>query len=146
MDAVPAGVDPLLVEAYLAAEYVVHADPPLVLSVGRPCAGLDPLLAAAGVDCAAFVTAWNPRSRLTDESANRAAQARLEAELEAAGHPLVTGFGRDPRCRWPGEPSVLVPGLGREAALALGRRHDQHAVLWMRRGGAVELVWVGVVA
>lgn len=141
MDDAPADVDPELVAAFRATEYVVHAARPFVLSVDCASAELDALLAAAGRDCAAFVTAWNPRSQPTDEDGNRAAQARLEAELAAAGHPTVAGIGRDPLGQWPGEPSVLVPGLGRDAARLLGRRYGQHAVLWVRRGGPVELLW-----
>lgn len=146
MAGAPADVDPGLVAAYLATDYVVHAEPPFVLRVGQPCAALDALLAAAATDCAAYVTAWNPRSAPTGEAANRAAQARLEAELRRAGFAPVAGTGQDPAGRWPGEPSLLVPGLGRDAALALGRHYDQHAVLWMRRGGPVELAWVGAEA
>jgi hypothetical protein len=37
---------------------------------------------------------------------------------------------------------VLVPGLSRDAAIAIGRMYRQHAVLWVRRGAAVELVLI----
>lgn len=143
MDPAPASVDPELVEAFRATEYLVQAETPFVLRVDQSSAALDALLDAVGRDCAAFVTAWNPFSVVTDEATNRAAQARLEAELRAAGHAPVPGCGRDPLGHWPGEPSLLVPGLGRDAALDLGHRYGQHAVLWVRRGAPVELAWTG---
>jgi hypothetical protein len=142
-DADPAGApDDQLIAAYRATRYGVAADPPFELHVGRWSAELDALLLKQGTDCAAYITAWNPFSVPAPEAGNRAAQARLERQLRDEGYAPLTGVGRDPRGRWPGEPSVLVPGLSRDAAIAIGRMYRQHAVLWVRRGAAVELVLI----
>lgn len=131
-----------LIAAYLATDYVVAASPPFVLRVGRHSAELDRLMHLQGVDCAAFVTAWNPGSVRVPEDQNLATQERLERELRAAGYTLIPGEGRDPAGHWPGEPSVLVLGLSRSRAVDIGRVYRQHAVVWVRCGTAVELVLV----
>ena len=73
-----------------------------------------------GVGCSAYLTAWNPGSEPTAQAMNQAAQARLEADLEAAGYPILRGMGVDPAGSWPGEPSVLVLGISRTEAHRLG--------------------------
>jgi len=140
MDAVRPGAE--LIAAYRATEYVVAVSPPFVLQVGRHSAELDRLMHLHGVDCAAYVTACNPGSVRVPQDQNRAAQERLESGLRAAGYTLIPGAGRDPAGHWPGEASVLVPGLSRAGAVDIGRACRQHAVLWVRRGAAVELVLV----
>lgn len=134
--------DEVLVAAYRATEYVVAVSPPFILRVGSRSDELDRLMHLHGVDCAAYVTAWNPRSVPLSCDENRAAQERLERELRAAGHVLIPGEGRDPTGRWPVEPGVLVPGLPRTRAIDIGRVYRQHAVLWVCRGAVVELVLV----
>lgn len=134
--------DAALLAAYQATDYVVAAAPPIVLRVGLRSAELDRLMHLRGVDCAAYITAWNPGSARIADDENRAAQERLEAGLRAAGYILIPGRGHDPAGHWPGEPSVLVLGLPRSAAVDLGRAYRQHAVLWVRCGAAVELVLV----
>jgi Protein of unknown function (DUF3293) len=135
--------DDELLAAYRVTDYEVHAAIPFALHVDRHSPELDTLLAARAADCAAFITAWNPRSLPRPEVENRAAQNRLEAELQRDGFECVTGFGRDPLDRWPGEPSVLVLGLPRQQAIECGRRYGQNAVLCVERGRPVELVWLG---
>lgn len=134
--------DTALIAAYLATDYVVAVSPPFVLRVGSCSVELDRLMRLHGVDCAAFVTAWNPGSVRIAHDENRAAQERLESMLSTAGYTLIPGEGRDPAGHWPGEPSVLVLGLPRSAAVDTGRAYRQHAVLWVRCGATVELVLV----
>jgi Protein of unknown function (DUF3293) len=135
--------DEELLAAYRVTDYEVHAATPFVLHVGRHSPELDALLGARAANCAAFITAWNPKSLPRPAVENRAAQERLEAELRREGFECVPGFGRDPLDRWPGEPSVLVLGLPRRQAIDCGRRYDQKAVLCVERGQPVELVWIG---
>lgn len=138
----PGEPDESLIAAYRMTDYCVEADPPFVLRVGQRSAELDRLMLLHGVDCAAWVTAWNPFSRRASDEDNRVAQEQLERRLRDDGCTLIRGEARDPAGRWPGEPSVLVPGLARRRAVDIGRTCRQHAVLWARRGAAVELVLV----
>jgi len=128
-------LSPELIAAYEQAEYVVHGR--FTLNIGRPSAALDALLEARGAASAAFVTAANPRGEALGEAENRAALAALEAGL---AHPFCRGEGRDPDGRWPAEPSLLVLGIARGEAEALGRAHRQNAIVFIEKGGAPQLV------
>ena len=128
---------PELIAAYEKANYVVFANPHLELRVGAASPALDVLLERHGVPSAAFVTAANPRGVQRPPAENEAAMGALEAAL-AFG--FLRGEGRDPEGRWAPEPSLLVLGIPREEAHALGRRLEQNAILFAERGAAVELV------
>jgi len=78
-----------------------------------------------------------------DAGANRAAAAQLDALLAAANYSRFPGEGRDPNGRWEPEPSVLVPGIARETAEALGRRFGQNAIVYVASGFPAELVFLG---
>jgi len=133
-------LDPQLLAAYLVAEYVVFAEPSLVLHIGEANEALDALLEAEGARTAAFVTGANPHGRLADAAENLlATTAMLEAQREA-GYACYPGEGRDPRGEWPPEPSVLVVGIARSEAAMLGRGYEQQAIVYIERGKAPELV------
>ena len=122
------------------AEYVVFAERRIVLRVGEPNAELDALMEAAGATTAAFVTAANPRGKRRREDENAIAFDSLNAFLNEARHRRRAGEGRDPQGRWPAEPSLLVLGIPRAKAKALGRRFGQNAIVFIEKGGAPELV------
>lgn len=79
-----------------------------------------------------IVTAWNPDGTTTDTASNHAANARLEAILqaEALPHFPVTG----------GSPDFIhsEPGFGiitdQARIVSLGRQFQQEAVFWIDRG------------
>jgi hypothetical protein len=130
-----------LLAAYLAAHYnVTGTATPFVLRVGHRSAELASVHLANGVDCSAFITAWNPRGVARSESLNRASQQRLESELTATGLTLLAGIGEDPSGVWPGEPSVLVLGIPRREAERVGRRFGQLAIVWSGESAISELV------
>jgi hypothetical protein len=130
-----------LLAAYRAAHYkVTDTATPFVLRVGHRSAELAALHLASGVNCSAFITAWNPRSVPRSESLNRALQQRLESELAAMRLTLRAGIGEDPAGVWPGEPSVLVLGIPRSEAERIGHRFDQLAIVWSGQSAVPELV------
>jgi putative PIN family toxin of toxin-antitoxin system len=126
---------PELIEAYENALYSVEAGP--VLRIGEHNAALERLLDVHHATTAAFITAANPRGEARSHAANQAAMAELRAAL---AWPQLPGEGRDPRGRWRAEPSVLVLGISREQAEALGRRLEQNAIVFAEKGAAPELV------
>jgi hypothetical protein len=133
--------DNSLFSAYMAAHYKVTGTPtPFVLRVGEKSTELASVHLANGVNCSAFITAWNPRSVSQSENINRAAQDRLETELAAMGLTLLAGFGEDPSGAWPGEPSVLVLGSSRSEAERVGRAFGQLAIVWSGESAIPELV------
>lgn len=78
----------------------------------------------------AIITAWNPEGVTADNAANDIADAVLHHELEELGlDPFrVTGCSPDLSHREPGWAAVL----SKVEAIALGCRHRQLAVWWIR--------------
>ena len=135
------GSDSGLLAAYRAAHYkVTGTATPFGLRVGQPSAELAALHRANGVNCSAFITAWNPRSVATSGNLNRASPQRLESQLTAMGLAFLAGIGEDPAGVWPGEPSVLVLGIPRSEAERIGRTFGQLAIVWSGEPAIPELV------
>lgn len=126
---------PALIESYEGALYAL--DSGTVLRIGLHNPDLDRLLATHGATTAAFVTAANPRGEARERTANEAAMAALRTSLAL---PWLPGEGRDPERRWSAEPSLLVLGIARADAEALGRRLEQNAIVFIERGRVPELV------
>lgn len=136
-----------LIAAYRRTEYrVADGSYAFVLRIDESSDSLRTCHAAFGVECSAFVTAWNPRSEPTPLDANEAAMARLEAEIESRGLFALRGVGVDPAGDWPGEPSLLVLGLDAEPACALARTFDQHAIVCASEDATPRLVVVAPVS
>lgn len=133
-------LQPELIEAYNRALYVVFGEPELVIRIGEPNADLDALLEDHESQTAAFVSAANPHGERQPAAENQAAaEALLKSEF-LSGHAWFQGEGRDPAGQWPAEPSVLVIGLSRKDAVALGFVYGQNAIVFMQKGKAPELV------
>lgn len=129
-------------EAYVRARYVVRlSDQQAELPLGRPAPGLKALMAERDILTAAFITAWNPASEPLPEDVNRAAQARLEAELEALGLVWLAAEGRDPDGGWPAEDSLVVLGIEFQAACDLADAFGQNAILFCGSDAAMRLVF-----
>ena len=140
---VPPGMDPALVTAYMATDYVVALPgEDVVLRVGETTPPrLARELGSEGAECWAFVTAWNPGSRVLDDHENQRRQAELVAALGEAGWRAWPGEGRGRDGLWPPEASVLIPGMDPAEAREWGRRFGQHAVVIGRTKGVATLAW-----
>lgn len=110
------------------------------LRCGERSAALDDLLAGAGHDHWAFVTACNPLSIRLDDTANAARMAALEARVRAIGHRSLHGRGVGDDGDWPPESSLLVLGINEPDAIALAGEFRQAAIIVGRRGAAARLV------
>ena len=135
--------DPALAAAYRATLYEAEtsAGAWIAIRIGAHSPVLDDLLAAAGADAWAFVTACNPRSNLLAPAANLARMARLEAAVASRGLACLRGVGRGGDPGGPPEESLLVLGIAEADALALAREFDQHAIVVGTRGTAARLAW-----
>ena len=106
----------------------------------RPSPELDALLDQRGADQWAYLTAYNPGSRLLSSDEN---VRRQQALVEAVQHRGLTFFEGesvlDPAA-WPPEPSLLILGISPDEARSLGRQFGQLAVVVGRRGEPARLV------
>lgn len=126
--------------AFEETHYIVHHQPAFTLRIGQNSPQLDALLRDAGHDCAAFLTAWNPKSRALSEPENRARQQALLDELKRQGLTGIDGIGQHPDNGWPGEESVLVLDIAFDAACNLAQQHGQFAFVWCAIGKPCELI------
>ena len=129
-----------LVAAYRAARYVVYAESAPVMRIGEPCPEMDELLEAEDAASAAFITPFNPRGLPAHEEVNELAFGELCDAADRTGHRIYLGEGNDPRGEWKPEASLLIVGIARADAEALGRRFHQNAIVFVEKGKAPELV------
>ncbi len=66
----------------------------------------------------------------------------LLAEVRQRGLTVHPGLGSGDAGDWPPEESLLVLGLDEAAAVALGHRFGQRAIVVGTRGTAARLVWI----
>lgn len=119
-----------LVEAYVATDFTVLEPCPFTLRVGRRSTELAKVYTRMAVSSAGYLTAWNPYSATTSAQENATAQQSLIRSLSIEGYPTLKALGVDPSGAWPGEDSVLVPGLGLERAKSFGIEFGQNAIVW----------------
>ncbi|MCA3000604.1 MAG: DUF3293 domain-containing protein [Rhodocyclaceae bacterium] len=132
-------MDQALVEAYLEAEYRVHAEPPITLRIGLPSHALRKLHQLHGGN-SAFITAFNPFSQELSEEESLARQELLKADLLAAGCFVLPGIGRRFLNEMSREPSFLAVGIAAEAAKAIGTKYEQNAIVYNQAIAVPELV------
>ena len=137
-------VDPKVRAAYEAAHYCIEpADAAaVVMRVAEKSAGLAALYVALNASSCGFLTACNPLGKVCSDDYNSSAMAALTADVEALGLVMLPGTGRDadPGSDWPGEHSLSVFGISREAACELGSKYGQNAILWAGADATPELV------
>ena len=132
---------PSLRRAYRRTAYVMAAaEAPVPVRIGEPCPALDRAMAARGVAACAFITAWNPQSRMMPDFRNRATGHRLAQDLAERGIATLPYVAEADGGDWPAEEGLVAFGIGRRVALALGRAFRQNAILWCPAGGRPQLL------
>jgi hypothetical protein len=129
--------------AFRATTYRVFVPdaPPIDLRIGEVSTRLDAVLARLGCGEWAFVTAWNPEAQPLSAADNAPRQNELLDLLRERGLRWLDGSGIPDRPNWQAEPSVLVLGIERADAVAIGRRFRQVAIVVGKCGGAAELAY-----
>ncbi len=131
-----------LAESFCATTYVVLApDGPVRFRIAAPAPDLDLLLDRRGAACWAFVTAWNPGSIQQAHDENVRRNRDLLHTLTEAGYQILNGYGAGDDGCWEPEESFFILDIPVDAALGLGQRYRQAAVVVGERGGPPELLW-----
>ena len=134
-------IHPDKVKAYLATDYRLgHTAQDIVLTIGQRSERLAALFAAKGVNCGAFLTAYNPRSTIQPAEVNDRAHAQLAAKIQELGLQAIEGSGSEEGTDWPAEKSYFALGLALEPAKAMGTHLDQDAIVWVGADAEPQLV------
>jgi hypothetical protein len=131
---------PDLRRAYESAVYAIFASPGVEFRIGKTSDVLDAMMAVNHVRSAAFVSSSTARGAASPENERRLADFLLRAQTAGMAYRIYQGEGRDPEGKWRAEPSVLIMGIPRGEAEALGRKLEQNAIVWIEKGKAPELV------
>lgn len=111
--------------------------------VGSRSARLQALLERHRARRFAFITAWNPASVVLTRSENARRGEALLRDVQALGFRVLHGEGIGQEPSWTPERSLMILGISRGRAVALGRKYGQLAVVFGERGRAPELVPCG---
>ena len=134
-------IRPDTVRAFLATGYRIgHSSQDIVLHIGQHSERLTRLFTESGVNCGAFLTAFNPRSTIQPDKANDQAHDRLAAKLQELGIQAIEGSGSEEGTEWPAEKSYFALGLALEPAKAIGTHFDQDAIVWVGPDAVPQLI------
>ena len=129
------------IRAYRATHYRLgHTAQDIVLAPGLRSNRLFELFSANGVECGAFLTAYNPRGNQKSVTENEQAHALLAAALTERSLVSIEGSGSEPGSDWPAEKSYFAFGLSRDKAIGFGHKFDQDAIVWVGKHAVPELV------
>ncbi len=126
-------------DSYRRTTFTVHGTPPIAIRIGWNPRPLRRLLARHNCGEWTFVTAWNPASVPLTDAENARRNTALRAELERRWTALA-GVGAGEDASWTPEESFLVLGIPRAAAVAIGRKYGQLAIVHGTSHTAAELV------
>ena len=127
--------------AYERTRFCVDdAERQVCFRVGSRSRKVQELLERHGARRFAFITAWNPASVTQPSAENHRRQAELKNELRRLGYKTLPGVGIGDDPAWEPEESLMVLGMSRAKAVALGQKYGQLAIVFGERDAPAELV------
>lgn len=127
--------------AYQQTRFCVD-DPPrrVCFRANTSSQALQALLARHDSPRFAFITAWNPGSVTLSQSENARRGRQLLQDAEAGKYPALHGAGEGEDENREPEESLMILGIPRGKAQALGRKYGQLAIVFGKRGERPQLV------
>ena len=129
-----------LFEAYESTSFFADVPDRICIRIDERNTDLEALLEARSVRSWAYLTAFNPGSKLLSAEEHERRQCELEEVIAKTCRLFYRGEGVGDDGVWPAEASVLVLGIGQEEAVELGRRFGQRAIVFGRIGETPRLV------
>jgi hypothetical protein len=124
-------ISPNLIRAYREAKFVVESNQPITLLVAQCNRDLSTLLRNHKESTAAFITAFNPYSKVQTDQENLQAQNELLKDIKELGLEAIHGYGQDVAEKWPREESLLIIGITESQAENLADKYSQNAFIWI---------------
>lgn len=126
-----------LIEAYKNTKYIVF-EPTLTIEIGKLNQEIDEIIIKHNSNAWAFITAYNPYSRVLTNDENRVRHEELKDltknYMTFEGH----GVGEDPT--WEAELSLFIIGISKDDALKIGKKFEQNAIVYGKFNNSPELL------
>ena len=126
-----------LIESYKNTKYKVF-EPSLTIEIGKLNQYLDCLLIKHNSNVWAFITAYNPYSRILADEENKIRHDELKDltrnYMSFEGH----GVGEDPK--WKPELSLFIIGISKDEASKIGKEFEQNAIVYGEINNSPELL------
>lgn len=126
-----------LIAAYKNTRYYVF-NTGITICIDEKNVLLDALLSKQDAKSWAYITAYNPFSQTLTDEANDARHLQLLHSVAAFSSFEGEGKGADES--WPPEKSLLILGISKEQAIAIGNEYEQNAIVYGEFGKAAQLL------
>ncbi len=128
-------------DLYKNAIYVVLSSPSIRFQIGKSTQELTALLGKHQATTAALITACNPKGIKTIEDDNQRRMTDLKIDMESLNLPFYPAYGANLDESWK-EESFLVLGIDQSAAIAMGHKYQQNAIVWINERENPSLIWM----
>lgn len=125
-----------LIKAYNKTEFRVYS-PPLIIKIGIANEELRELLVSANATKWAYITAFNPFSKILTEVENLKRHEELKEKIGNYSFYEGEGVGEDKT--WEPEISLLVVDIPLNYAIEIGKLYEQNAIVFGEINGVPEL-------
>jgi len=126
-----------LLEAYKNTKYKVF-ELNLTIEIGKSNQEVDAILAKYNASEWAFITAFNPYSKVLTDNENKIRHEELKKLTEDYVTYEGHGIGEDPT--WEPELSLLIIGISKDDASILGNKFEQNAIVNGKTNSEPELL------
>jgi hypothetical protein len=126
-----------LLEAYKNTKYKVF-EPTIIIEIGKFNQDVDNLLLKHNSNEWAFITAYNPYSRVLTQEENRVLHNKLKELTEKYVTFKGHGVGLDPT--WEPELSLFIIGISKGDASKIGKEFEQNAIVYGEVNNPPELL------
>ncbi len=125
-----------LINAYNTTEYKVYS-PTLVIKIGIANQVLNDLLISFNASTWAYITAFNPFSKILTEAENLKRHEELKVKI--GNYKFFEGEGVGEDKTWKPETSFLIVGISLNEAIEIGKFYEQNAIVVGENNGVPEL-------
>ena len=126
-----------LIAAYKKTRYHVF-NTGITICIDENNVLLDALLSKQDAKSWAYITAYNPFSQTLTDATNDARHLQLLHSV--AAFSSFEGEGKGANESWPPEKSLLILGISKEQAIAIGNEYEQNAIVYGEAGQAAQLL------
>jgi hypothetical protein len=130
-----------LIEAYKNTKYKVF-EPDVIIEIGKSNQDLNNLLLKYNSNEWAFITAYNPYSRVLTNNENRTRHDELKVLTKHYKTFEGHGVGEDPT--WEPELSLFIIGISKDDASLIGKKFEQNAIVYGKINFAPELLILNI--